>query len=135
MIARFADTFYFLALLNERDSSHEWAREYAADLGCRLVTTDWVLVEVADALAAPAQRPAFLALWQEIRDKSAIEIVESDRSILLRGLDLYARRLDKGWSLTDCISFVVMTDRGLSEALTGDHHFEQAGFRALLCGS
>jgi len=48
------------------------------------------------------------------------------------GLELYARRPDKSWSLTDCISFVVMTDRGLTEALTGDHHFEQAGFRALL---
>lgn len=49
-----------------------------------------------------------------------------------RGLGLYAARPDKAWSLTDCISFVVMTDRGLTEALTGDHHFEQAGFRALL---
>ena len=132
MIVRFADTFYFLALLNESDAAHEWALEYAADLGCRLVTTDWVLVEVADALAAPAQRPAFLALWEEIRDQPAIEIVAADRRFLLHGLDLYAHRPDKGWSLTDCISFVVMSERGLTDALTGDHHFEQAGFRAML---
>jgi hypothetical protein len=49
-----------------------------------------------------------------------------------RGLDLYRRRPDKAWSLTDGLSFVVMTDRGLTDALTGDHHVEQAGFRALL---
>jgi len=93
----------------------------------RLVTTDWVLVEVADALATPAQRPAFLALWEEIRDQPAIEIVAAQRPLLLRGLDLYAQRPDKAWSLTDCISFVVMTDRGLTEALTGDNHFRRGG--------
>jgi predicted nucleic acid-binding protein len=134
MIARFADTFYFLALLNERDAAHEQAVKQADRLGSRLVTTDWVLVEVADALAAPAERPAFLALWEQIRDHPAIEIVPAERSLLLLGLDLYTRRPDKSWSLTDCISFVVMAERGLTEALTGDHHFEQAGFRALLRG-
>jgi hypothetical protein len=51
---------------------------------------------------------------------------------LQRGLDLFAGRSDKNWSLTDCISFVVMQDEGLTEALTGDSHFEQAGFKALL---
>jgi predicted nucleic acid-binding protein len=132
MRIRFADTFYFLALLNEGDAAHADARRLAGDLGGRLVTTEWVVVEVADALAAPSQRPAFLALWDEIRDHPAIEIVAADRPLLLRGLDLYARRPDKSWSLTDGISFVVMAERGLTEALTGDHHFEQAGFRALM---
>jgi predicted nucleic acid-binding protein len=64
----------------------------------------------------------------------AIEIVPLATDLLERGIDLFARRPDKSWSLTACISFVVMADRGLSEALTGDHHFEQAGFRALLRG-
>ena len=132
MTARFADTFYFLALLNDGDAAHERAVQAAARLGSRLVTTDWVVVEVADALAAPAQRPAFLALWEQIRDHPAIEIIAADRLLPLRGLDLHARRPDKFWSLTDCISFVVRSERGIIEALTGDHHFEQAGFRALL---
>jgi predicted nucleic acid-binding protein len=132
MIARFADTFYFLALLSADDSAHKVAWRYAAELGSRIVTTDWVVIEIADALSSPAQRGAFLALWEEIRDHPAIEVIPADRTLLLQGLSLYARRPDKGWSLTDCISFVVMTDRGLTEALTGDHHFEQAGFRALL---
>lgn len=52
----------------------------------------------------------------------------SKGSVFDRRFDLYSQRPDKGWSLTDCISFVVMIDRGL----TGDHHFEQAGFLALL---
>ena len=134
MTVRFADTFYFLALLNEVDAAHQSALEYAGRQASMLVTTDWVIVEVADALAAPAQRPAFLALWEEIRQRPAIEIVPANRPLLNRGLDLYSRRLDKEWSLTDCISFVVMADRGLTEALTGDRHFEQAGFRALLRG-
>ena len=67
MTVRFADTFYFLALLNEVDAAHQSALEYAGRQASMLVTTDWVIVEVADALAAPAQRPAFLALWEEIR--------------------------------------------------------------------
>lgn len=52
--------------------------------------------------------------------------------IFERGVELYHSRLDKQWSLTDCISFVVMSEEGIAEALTGDHHFEQAGFVALL---
>ena len=132
MISRFADTFYFLALLNPDDAAHTKAWRCAADLGSRILTTDWVVIEVADALSAPAHRGAFLALWEEIRDHPAMEIIPADRTLLLRGLDLFGRRPDKAWSLTDCISFVVMTDRDLTEALTGDHHFEQAGFRALL---
>jgi hypothetical protein len=52
--------------------------------------------------------------------------------MLQRGLDLFAKRPDKNWSVTDCISFVVMEDEGVAAALTGDNHFEQAGFRALL---
>ncbi len=132
MMPRFADTFYFLALLNPSDAAHELALEYAVDLGSRLVTTDWVLVEVADALARPAQRRAFFSLWVEIRDHPAIDIVAAERAMFQRGLDLYARSPDKDWSLTDCISFVVMSERGLTEALTGDNHFDQAGFHALL---
>jgi predicted nucleic acid-binding protein len=61
-----------------------------------------------------------------------VAIVASSRELFRRGFDLYADRPDKEWSLTDCISFVVMTDRRITDALTGDHHFEQAGFVAIL---
>jgi predicted nucleic acid-binding protein len=59
-------------------------------------------------------------------------IVETSGKLFRTGVAFYSRRPDKDWSLTDCISFVVMRDRGITEALTGDHHFEQAGFKALL---
>ena len=59
------------------------------------------------------------------------EVVGFDPKVQQAGFDLYESRLDKDWSLTDCVSFAVMTQRGLTEALTADHHFEQAGFRAM----
>jgi predicted nucleic acid-binding protein len=83
-------------------------------------------------MAATARnRDAFIRLYRALRANPAVELIPGDDR-LESGLDLYARHPDESWSLTDCISFVVMTERGIIEALTGDHHFEQAGFRALL---
>ncbi len=132
MTARFADSFFFFALGNPDDRAHDVAREFAAQGQGPLVTTAWVLTELGDGLSAPSNRPAFLSLLRNLRDNAAFEIVPPDPGLFERGIDLFSRRPDKAWSLTDCISFVVMTERGLTEALTGDHHFEQAGFRALL---
>jgi uncharacterized protein len=132
VIAYFADTFYFLALLNPDDQAHGDAVRWASKPRGSLITTAWVLTEVADAMSAPANRSSFLTLLSGLRRNPVVEILPAEAKIFDRGLDLYARRLDKAWSLTDCISFVVMSDRGLTEALTGDHHFDQAGFRALL---
>jgi predicted nucleic acid-binding protein len=129
----FADTFYFLALLNAHDSAHSDALRWASNPRGPLVTTAWVLTELADAMSAPRYRLPFLAFVSKVRRANGgVEIVPASADLFDRGLDLFGRRLDKAWSLTDCISFVVMTDRGLGEALTGDQHFEQAGFRALL---
>lgn len=135
MTARFADTFYFLALGNKADAAHQAARSIWQHEPGPVVTTAWVLTEVADALAAPSDRASFLRLLGGLKQIPAFEMIPPDADLWERGLDLYARRPDKGWSLTDCISFVVMSDRGITEALTGDHHFEQAGFRALLRGT
>ena len=131
MTTRFADAFYFLALLNEGDAAHTAALRWATAGRGSLVTTAWVLTEVAAAMAAPINRPLFLRLIEGFRTLRTVEVVPAEPERFDRGLDLYSRRPDTGWSLTDCISFVVMTERGLTEALTGDHHFEQAGFRAL----
>jgi len=132
MIAAFADTFYYLALLNPTDEAHQRASALSEKRQGRVITTAWVLTEVADALCEPANRLVFTRLIESLRSDPNTEVVAPDEDLFDRGLDLYARRPDKAWSLTDCISFVVTTDRGLTEALTGDHHFEQAGFRALL---
>ena len=135
MTPLFADAFFFVALLNPKDRAHKSAWSYIEpDLDRPLVTTTWVLVEVGDAMATTTRnREAFLRLYRTLHANPTVEVVPGEDQIE-SGLDLYARRPDKLWSLTDCISFVVMIDRGITEALTGDHHFEQAGFRALLRG-
>jgi predicted nucleic acid-binding protein len=135
MTSRFADTFYFLALLNPDDPAHMMAVEAAARLAGRLVTTTWILTEVGDAMASPQNRAAFLGLLDSLRTNPAAEVVPASEELFDAGVDLYARRPDKAWSLTDCISFLVMDRLGLAEALTGDRHFEQAGFRAVLRSS
>jgi predicted nucleic acid-binding protein len=128
---RFADTFYFLALLNPRDSAHAAAVSHSVGPG-GILTTEWVLTELADALACRPKRQGFLDLHQMLRSDAEAEIVPATAELFARGVDLFLARGDKDWSLTACISFVVMQDHGVNEALTGDHHFEQAGFVALL---
>ncbi len=127
----FADTFYFLALLNKHDQGHSKAVEYAASIE-QLVTTEWVLTELADGLALSRRRDMFPRTRQEFRADADVLVVPLDMRLHEEGIALFASRPDKDWSLTDCISFVVMQREGLTEALTGDHHFEQAGFVALL---
>lgn len=131
MNAVFADTFFFLAALNPGDAAHGAAIRWSREHDCIRVTTAWVLTEVADALARD-NRGAFLSLLELVRRSPLFRFIEANPEIFERGVALYGRRLDKAWSLTDCISFVVMGDEGLTEALTGDRHFEQAGFVALL---
>lgn len=128
----FADTFFFLAVLNSADPAHSKARRYYGKSGFRYLTTAWVLTEVADGMSAAAIRNRFLELRESLLDDPTFEVIPADEELWERGLKLYASRSDKDWSLTDCISFVVMQERGLKEALTGDHHFEQAGFKVLL---
>ena len=132
MTAVFADSFYYLAVMNADDAAHERAVRVSDSLGGPVVTTAWVLTEVADALAAPGQRSGFLALLEALRVDPEVSIVPPNEDLFEAGISLYSRRPDKDWSLTDCISFVVMQERGMTEALTGDRHFEQAGFTALL---
>ncbi|HEX5272307.1 MAG TPA: hypothetical protein VFW33_17540 [Gemmataceae bacterium] len=129
----FADTYYFLALLNATDAAHARAVAFTSSYRGRLVTTEWVLTELADALAfSPQGRAEFVATRADLLADTDALIVPCAPALLEEGIRLYAQRPDKKWSLTDCVSFVVMWREGLTEALTGDHHFEQAGFVALL---
>lgn len=128
----FADSFYLLALFNGRDAAHQRAVAASQQLQGTLVTTDWILVETADALSDSANRTRFAEFFDDLRRSPRVEIEPASRALFDAGWDLYRKRPDKDWSLTDCISFVVMHDRGIADALTGDHHFEQAGFRAVL---
>lgn len=128
----FADTFYFLALLNQNDRAFPKALFYSRLPQLRLVTTDYVLIELGDALNKPLLRDDFAALYDLLHQSPAIHVVPAQKSLLQGGVKLFKRRRDKEWQLTDCISFVVMDEFGITEALTGDRHFEQAGYKALL---
>ncbi|MGA2229597.1 MAG: PIN domain-containing protein [Tepidisphaeraceae bacterium] len=132
MITVFADTFYYLALANLRDAAHARAVAAGAQGPFRLVTSAWVIQELADGCASPPSRAGFLRLWSALEADSYTEIVAPTGELWNRGKQLYRSRADKSWSLTDCISFEIMRDRGITDALTADHHFQQAGFKAML---
>lgn len=128
----FADSFYFFALANPHDSAHAQAVAFLKTYTGAMITTGWVLTELADGWAKPTQRAFFIPLLAKLRANPNAQIEPCTDQLLQAGIDLYQRRPDKEWSLTDCISFVVMQREGITEALTGDKHFEQAGFTALL---
>jgi len=121
------DSFYWLAVVNKRDPHH--SRSMAITLPDRLVTTQAVLIEVLDALARRDVRRLAIEFWNDVITDLMCHVIPFDDNLLNRSFALYAGRPDKDWSLTDCVSFVVMADRGITIALTGDHHFEQAGFQ------
>ena len=128
----FADASYYIALLSPRDQHHQDAVRISGVLRCTVVITESVLIEVSNALAAVESRGRAMALWNHLENDPAVTIVAVSPELLAEGRVRYENRPDKEWSLTDCISFVVMEKQGLTEALAADHHFEQAGFIALL---
>ena len=80
-------------------------------------------------------RPLASALMEKIRkaeEYGVLEIIHVNAELIEQGWELFKTRMDKEWSLTDCISFVVMKDRGIIKAITSDQHFEQSGFEKLL---
>lgn len=128
----FADSYYYVALLNRHDAGHQQAVKLSQVSYMPAVTTDWVLTEVANATSRAEQRGGFQVLYQQLVADPALTIIPASRDLFLAGLDLFFQRDDKNWSLTDCISFVVMKSAGLTDALTSDHHFIQAGFNILM---
>jgi uncharacterized protein len=131
----FLDTAYAIALSVESDEHHERAEKLADQLeaeATRLVTTRAVLLEIGNALSKKRYRKAALELLDALEQDSLVEIVSLSEELYGQALELFRNRPDKDWGLVDCVSFVVMQERGLTEALTTDEHFEQAGFRPLL---
>ena len=126
----FADTYFFLALLNAKDVTHQKALA-ANRIKRPVVTSAWIMIELGDHLCDEQNRHLFRDLLAVLQKDVRYQIVPADQSTLDDATDLYNRRPDKSWSLTDCTSFILMGRAGLTEALTADHHFEQAGFLAL----
>ena len=131
----FLDTSHVVALANTRDAHHRQALDLARQLSgarARVVTTEAILTEVGNALSAVGSRAFAVRYIASVERTPSFEVIYATVDLFQRGFELYSARQDKDWGLTDCISFVVMRERGLSEALTADRHFEQAGFTALL---
>lgn len=128
----FADSQFWIALLNPRDQWHARAVAVLAALNRPILTTQFVLLEVADAFARPAYRGWYAELVAGLLANPDVSLLPVTAEQFAAGEQLYHDRPDKEWSLTDCISFCVMDAHALREALTADHHFEQAGYVALL---
>lgn len=128
----FIDTGYILALLNSGDEHHGGAAMAAQQVKPPFITTEAILTEIGNALSRARWRALGYATIQDLRSDPNIEVVSIVPALFDRALALYGERLDKEWGLTDCISFVVMQDRKLTQAMTTDRHFSQAGFVNLL---
>jgi predicted nucleic acid-binding protein len=131
----FVDTSAFLALLNKSDTWHKKAKEIELFLNQNRylwVTTDFIILELGDALCNVYWRSKFTRFVNVIRDLESISIIPLESNLLNQGLALYESRQDKDWGLTDCISFVIMQRENITEAFTTDKHFQQAGFIRLL---
>lgn len=131
----FLDTGFAIALLSPRDQYHAAAFRLAAEIRrqrTRIITSDAILLEIGAALAKSAYRPAAIKFIDGLRADPSVEIVSLDSSLLDVAYQLFRERPDKEWSLTDCVSFIVMRERRISQALAADDHFTQAGFIPLL---
>jgi hypothetical protein len=131
----FLDTSYALALSASTDQYHGRALRLADELEAakaRLVTTRAVLLEIGNALARQRYRTAAISLLRALETDPGVRVLPLTEDLYARALALYCSRPDKEWGLIDCASFVVMSERGLTKAVTADEHLQQCGFRALL---
>lgn len=126
----FLDSGYLVAYENADDQNHRSARDHWASLTSvpTLVTTSYILDEVLTFLNARRQHQRAVSIGDRLMEGSFAELVHVDEDLLRRGLDLFRRRPDKRYSVTDCISFVVMRDRQIDTAYAFDDHFGQEGF-------
>jgi len=131
----FADTAYWAGIASPHDRYHEAAVQARDLLGpARVVTTEEVLCEFLALLreGGGSVRAHAVAMVRRVLRNPNVDVVPQTHDSFLSGLELYGKRLDKEYSLTDCISMNVMRERGITQVLTTDHHFEQEGFRVLI---
>ena len=115
-----------------RDELHGRALAWSGHLPGPFLTTEYVLCEFLNALSMPSNRAKAHALLSGVCDNAKIQVMPATTHLFKAGVTMHGERADKSWSLTDCVSFIVMQEARATEALTHDRHFEQAGFRALL---
>jgi hypothetical protein len=128
----FADTWFFVALINKRDQYHQKALELSEEYeNYPLITTDAVFLEVGNALSNNYKNEA-VELIESFLESDDVEVIRLNPDLFNEALSLYKKHQDKSWGLVDCISFVVMKRYEVTQALTFDRHFIQAGFQALM---
>lgn len=135
MAAYFADTSFWIGLSRKRDQHHGDAMawpQFVIGTRSTILTTEAVLLEWLNAMSDVSTRWIAAESYLRIRADARIEVVPFQTELMVTAVELCRDRPDKNWSLTDCLSFVVMERRGLTEALTTDHDFEQAGLKALM---
>lgn len=131
----YADTAAFLALANKRDTLHKRAKEVRNRIArerCPVLTTEWVLAEFLNAMQRPPARSLGIQMVERLRQSQRTEILSASAEDWQKGYDLYQSRLDKAWSLIDCISMKICQERSIREVFTSDRNFEQAGYVILM---
>jgi len=128
----FADASFYIALASPSDQLSPAAYAVLRRHAGPYLTTTAVLFEVGNFLSHRRSRGSFVRLMKLLKENDSVRVMGESNDLWRRALSLYAARLDKDWSLTDCLSFVVMDLCGVNVAATSDHHFEQAGFEILL---
>jgi predicted nucleic acid-binding protein len=128
----FADTSFYIALLNPRDEHHRKAQQFVTDYKGDFLTSAWIITELANFLRQAPNRSLFVSLYEDLRKDLRVMIIPLSNNLHEEALHFYAKRPDKDWSLTDCISFLIMQQSDIREAAATDHHFEQAGFVRLI---
>ena len=134
MSRTFVDTAFVVALINQNDQYHARAIELSKKYeGKPLLMTDVVLLEIGNALSRNYKQEAIQVI-RTFHSSDEVMIVELNFQLFKRAFEIYEKYDDKGWGMVDCLSFVVMRDNEVKDALTSDNHFKQAGFNVLMRG-
>lgn len=131
----FVDTVAWLAIVNKSDELHHTAlqvKKILIENKATLTTTDFVVIETANSLSRLPMRRLATELIEFIMYSGLVGLVRANHDLIEQAWSLYKSRNDKEWSLTDCISFVVMKQNKITDAFTNNHHFEQSGFNILI---
>lgn len=131
----FLDTAALLALANKRDALHQQAktvRSLIAREGRSVLTTEWVLTEFLNAMQRPPARTLAVRMVEQLRQSKRVQILIASSEDWREGYTLYQSRLDKAWSLVDCISIHLCQQMSIQEVFTSDRNFRQAGYQILL---
>ncbi len=129
------DTAFAVSLVNASDENHDKAVKLSLEYERQpVLITDCVLLEIGNSLSRNFKEEGSLII-EKFLNTDETEVVRLDETLFNKAFELYRTHSDKTWGLIDCVSFVVMRERGINDALTSDQHFVQAGFNALMLDS